>query len=179
LIENFNPQIILESPLVMLRPLRESDFDDLYAVASDPAIWEQHPAKERSNREGFTKFFHEAMQSGSAFLIIDRKSGKPIGSSRYNFNRQVANAIEIGWTFLAKQFWGGEYNGSIKSLMIGHALKHFDYVLFYVDKNNFRSQRAVEKIGGKRISELEGIVLEIKPAASVIFCISKSDRGRS
>lgn len=172
--ENFNSQPTLEDALVILRPLREGDLESLFAVASDPSIWEQHPAKERSQREGFTRFFDEAIQTKSALLILEKQNNEVIGTSRYNFSKESSKAIEIGWTFLAKKYWGGRYNNAIKQLMMAHAFAHFDYVLFYIDVNNFRSQRAVEKLGGKRIIQIEGTTLEIRPGAALAFAIERS-----
>lgn len=171
--EDFNLQPTLKDSLVILQPLKESDFDRLFQVASDPRIWEQHPVKERSNKEGFTKFFSKAIKSKSAFLIIDKKSKEIIGTSRYNLSKESSKAIEIGWTFLAKRFWGGAYNNAIKILMLTHALKYYETALFYVDKNNFRSQKAVEKIGGTRISSINGKEIETRPAASVVYSVDR------
>ena len=172
---DFNLQPTLTNELVILRPLQESDLEDLFDVSSDPKIWDQHPSKERSTREGFTKFFQEAMDTKAAFLILDKKTNEIIGTTRYRLSKESERAIEIGWTFLATKYWGGEYNRSIKKLMLDYAFQKYEVVLFYVDKNNFRSQRAVEKIGGKRISTLDGKVLTIKPHASEIFAIERSD----
>jgi N-acetyltransferase len=176
--EDFDLQPTLEDSLVVLRPLQESDFEGLFLVASDPVIWEQHPAKERSQKDGFSHFFSEAIKSKSAFLIIDKKSNKIIGTSRYNFSKESIRAIEIGWTFLAKEFWGGTYNRAIKNLMLIHAFTHFDLVLFYIDKNNFRSQKAVEKIGAQRITSIDGKRLETRPTASVVYSIQKQQFKR-
>lgn len=173
--EKFNFQPVLENTLVKIRPLKENDFENLYAVASDPEIWEQHPSKERSSREGFKKFFEVALNAHTAFAIIDKKSNEIIGSSRYTLNDQSPKAIEIGYTFLAKKYWGKGYNRSFKLLLMKHAFQHFGYILFCVGEKNFRSQKAVEKLGGKRIHSLEGIVLKEKPLAPVIFCISKKE----
>jgi len=171
--EKFNPQPTLEDSVVILQPLKETDFDQLFEVASDPAIWEQHPSKDRSNKDGFTKWFSEAMKSKSAFLIIDKKSKEIVGTSRYNLSKESSKAIEIGWTFLAKKFWGGTYNKTIKILMLTHAFKHYETVLFYVDENNLRSQKAVEKIGGVRISSINGTKIETRPTASVVYSFER------
>jgi N-acetyltransferase len=56
----------------------------------------------------------------------------------------------------------------MKILMIDHAFQFLDNILFYIDENNLRSQRAVEKMGGKRITALDGVTLERRPIASVI-----------
>ncbi|MDQ0828339.1 RimJ/RimL family protein N-acetyltransferase [Streptomyces achromogenes] len=78
----FDLQPCLSGALVNVRPLSEEDCDDLYAVASDPLVWEQHPAPDRHLREEFTRFFRDALASGGALAVIDRKSGQLIGSSR-------------------------------------------------------------------------------------------------
>ena len=149
-----NWQPTLRGDLLALRPLRAVDHDALYRVASDPLIWEQHPAKERSEPDGFRRFFDESLATGGALLATDAQTGEVIGSSRYFGYDAEKREVEIGWTFLARSRWGGIYNGEMKRLMLDHAFQFVDSVLFLVGPKNFRSQRAVEKIGGVR----EGIV---------------------
>jgi len=148
-----NLQPTLYNNLVLLRPLRSDDFEDLFAVAKDPLIWEQHPIKTRSSLEGFKEFFRDALQSKGTLVIIDRKSQKIIGSSRIKVIRNSKTAIEIGWSFLARKYWGGIYNQSFKKLMIDYLFQNgFEQVIFYIDHDNIRSQRAVEKTGGILLS---------------------------
>jgi RimJ/RimL family protein N-acetyltransferase len=90
------------------------------------------------------------MASGGAFAVIDRRSGRVIGSSRYWGYDEAASEVEIGWTFLERACWGGAYNRDMKRLMVGHALKSVTRVVFLVGLTNARSQRAMEKIGGVR-----------------------------
>lgn len=168
-----NFKAVLEDELVLIRPLLKDDFDALFSISSDPLLWEQHPAKERSTPEGFQKWFEDAMASDKAFFITDKKTGKPVGTSRYNEIKEDPAAIEIGWTFIAREFWGGQYNQAVKKLMMDHAFTHYDKILFFVDRNNFRSQKAVEKLGGKRISELNGQSLGPRTASSVVYCIDR------
>jgi len=148
---SFELQPTLTSEILELRPLRADDFEQLYAVASDPLIWEQHPNSDRCQRDVFRKFFDDALQSGGALIAIDRKDNRVIGSSRFHCYDLERSEIEIGWTFLARSHWGGVYNGEMKRLMLTHAFKFVDNVIFLVDSNNLRSQLAVEKIGGVRI----------------------------
>ena len=61
-----------------------------------------------------------------------------------------AGEVEIGWTFLARSHWGGLYNGEMKRLMIRHAFRFVESVVFLIGPQNLRSQRAVEKIGAVR-----------------------------
>ncbi len=142
-----NLQPNLENELVLLRPLKSLDFEALYEVASDPEIWKLHQNPDRYKKEIFTVFFDGAMASKAAFGIIDKKTNTIIGSSRFRLHNTSDEAVEIGWTFLSKAYWGGTYNTSFKNLMIQHAFQYFRYVLFHVDHKNYRSQRAVQKLG--------------------------------
>lgn len=165
-------QPVLHGELVRLRPLRPDDWEALVAVASDPLIWEQHPAADRYKEDVFRTFFHEALESGGAFVIIDARDGRVIGSSRYHGYDEAARAVEIGWTFLARSHWGGACNGELKQLMLRHAFGFVERVIFLVGPENRRSQRALEKIGavraGSRINERgeESFVYEITAPAS-------------
>jgi N-acetyltransferase len=146
----FDLQPTLTGDLLELKPLEPEDFAELYAVASDPLIWEQHPASDRCKEDVFREFFREALSSGGAFAVIDRGTGRMIGSSRYYGYDEARSEIEIGWTFLARAYWGGVYNAELKALMLRHAFRFVDRVVFLVGPQNFRSQRAMEKIGGIR-----------------------------
>jgi RimJ/RimL family protein N-acetyltransferase len=154
--ELFDLQPRLFGELIEVRPLAADDWKSLFAVASDPLIWEQHPARDRYQEKVFREFFREALETGSAFVVIDRKTDRIIGSSRY-FGSD-AQAVEIGWTFLARAFWGGEYNRELKRLMLDHAFKFVDRVVFVIGVTNFRSQKAIEKIGGVRIGRRDKVV---------------------
>jgi len=141
----------LNGTLVKLRPLREDDYDDLYAVASDPLIWEQHPASDRYKSDVFKTFFRDALGSRGALIVIDTNDGRVIGSSRYHGYDADLGQVEIGWTFLARSHWGGAYNQDIKRLMLQHAFRYVKRVVFRIGVQNMRSQRAIEKIGGIRV----------------------------
>jgi RimJ/RimL family protein N-acetyltransferase len=147
----FDLQPTLQGELLALRPLRTEDFPALYAVASDPLIWEQHPAWDRYKEEVFREFFREAMESDGAFIAIDSTDGRVIGSSRFHGYDDGKSEIEIGWTFLARSHWGGIYNREMKQLMLRHAFRFVNSVIFLVGPQNFRSQGAMEKIGGVRV----------------------------
>jgi len=145
-------QPTLEDSRVILRPLREADFDALYNVANDPLIWEQHPSHDRYKPDVFDAFFRDAMESRGALIVIDKTIGAVIGSSRFKFVTGATSAVDIGWSFLSRDYWGGAYNLSMKTLMIDHAFTVLDEVIFYVGTENIRSRRAVEKIGGVQLT---------------------------
>lgn len=167
----FDLQPTLRGELLVLRPLRAEDFDALYAVASDPLIWEQHPDKTRHQPAGFQTFFREAMASGGALIAIDARTDAVIGSSRFHGYDPDAGEVEIGWTFLARSYWGGRYNGEMKHLMLSHAFRFVGRVVFLVGPHNLRSQRAVERIGGARI----GTRRDAAGRESVVFAIEAAD----
>jgi RimJ/RimL family protein N-acetyltransferase len=137
----------LRGELVELRPIRETDWDALFAVASDPLIWEQHPAHDRWQEPVFREFFRGAIESGGGFVAVDRATGEIIGSTRYHDYKPDEREVEIGWTFLARKYWGGEFNGDMKRIMLAHAFRFVDSVVFTIGRHNVRSRRAVEKIG--------------------------------
>ncbi len=166
----FDLQPVLKGELLHLRPLRVSDFDDLLAVASDPLIWEQHPNPDRWKEEEFRIFFRDALESGGALIASDATDGRIIGSSRFHGYNPERSEIEIGWTFLARSCWGGRHNGEMKRLMLHHAFRFVNRVLFLIGPLNLRSRRAVEKIGGVAVGSRvdaggrESIVYQITPA---------------
>ncbi|RKN46316.1 GNAT family N-acetyltransferase [Micromonospora endolithica] len=146
----FDLQPVLRGDLVGVRPLRSADFDELYQVARDPLIWEQHPVKDRYRYEVFTRFFAESLASGGA-LAVTSAAGDIIGSSRFHGYDQWRSEVEIGWTFLARSYWGGQANGQLKTSMVGHAFRFVERVVFLVGPDNRRSQRALEKVGAVRV----------------------------
>jgi RimJ/RimL family protein N-acetyltransferase len=163
-LEDFLLQPFLSGEFVELRPLKPEDWEAVFAVASDPAIWEQHPARDRYKAEVFRKFFDGALESGGAFVVVDRATQKVIGSTRYCGYDAAKSEIEIGWTFLAGSHWGGKYNGEMKRLMLAHAFQFVESVVLLVGPENIRSRRAVERIGGiladRRSADLDGTTVE-------------------
>jgi RimJ/RimL family protein N-acetyltransferase len=156
--ELFDLQPRLVGELIEVRPLAADDWEGLFAVAADPLIWEQHPAGDRYQEDVFREFFREALETGSAFVVIDQKTDRIIGSSRYFGFDPEQSVVEIGWTFLARAYWGGYYNGELKRLMLDHAFRFVERVLFVIGVTNFRSQKAVEKIGGVRVARRDKVV---------------------
>lgn len=171
---HFDLQPNLEGELIELRPLTPEDWDDLFSVASDPLIWEQHPESDRYKEEVFRTFFKDALESGGAFVVIDNKSQQIIGSTRFHGYDPEKSEVEIGWTFLARTYWGGQYNREMKQLMLAHAFKFVEYVVFLVGKNNIRSQKATEKIGAIKSGMVEKVYGNRPPSLNVRYVIRKS-----
>ncbi len=170
----FESQPVLGGDLISVRPLRPDDYAELYAVAADPLIWEQHPVSDRHEEAGFQLFFREALASGGAMVVIDARTQRIIGSSRFHGYDEQRSEVEIGWTFLARPYWGGVYNGELKTLMLRHAFQFVTNVVFLVGPRNLRSQRALEKIGAVR----EGSRTDAGGRDSYVYQITSSAFAR-
>jgi RimJ/RimL family protein N-acetyltransferase len=171
---SFDLQPRLKGDLIELRPIAPNDWDDLFAIASDPLIWEQHPESDRYKEEVFKNFFEGALKSGGAFVVIDAKTQQIIGSTRFHGYDPQKSEIEIGWTFLARKYWGGRYNAEMKQLMLSHAFKYVENVVFFVGETNIRSQRATEKIGAIKGGTATKVYGNRPPSLNIKYSIRKS-----
>jgi len=176
---SFDLQPHLKGELVELRPLTPEHWDDLFAVASDPLIWEQHPESDRYKEDIFKIFFEGALESGGAFVVIDKKTGQIIGSTRFHGYDPKKSEIEIGWTFLARKYWGGRYNAEMKQLMLRHAFKFVENVVFFVGVDNIRSQRATEKIGAIKWGISEKIYGNRPPSLNIKYVVKRDPQPRN
>jgi len=166
----FELQPVLTGELIKLRPLRLEDYAALFLAASDALIWEQHPDSERYKENVFKGYFDSAIECGGALVVLDALTNEVIGSSRYYGLDEKTSEIEIGWTFLTTKYWGGTYNRELKKLMLDHAFKYIEHVVFFVGPNNLRSRKAVEKIGAIYIDTRSRF-----GGDSVVYRLSKSD----
>jgi RimJ/RimL family protein N-acetyltransferase len=147
-------QPLLQNELIQLQPLKESDFERLYAVASDPLVWEQHPNKNRYQQEAFQNYFEGAMQSKGAMLILDKATGEVSGCSRFYDYSENDSSVFIGYTFFGRKFWGRQYNPASKQLMLGYAFQYVNTVKFHIGATNIRSQIAIGRIGAVKTKEV-------------------------
>jgi RimJ/RimL family protein N-acetyltransferase len=170
---NWQPTLI--GPSFKLRPLLESDFKELHLAASDPLIWEVHPDRLRHTLERFQIYFDSGIKSQGALAIFDQATGKMVGSSRFSEHSLQTSSVEIGYTFLTRDYWGGKYNRELKTLMLNYAFQFVDTVYFVVGNTNFRSQKAMAKIGGILIQDTTGLHISGDLRTSVVFKIQKSN----
>jgi RimJ/RimL family protein N-acetyltransferase len=159
----FELQPVLKGELIELRPLKPDDWDELFAVASDSLIWEQHPEPDRYKENVFRVFFQGALECGGAFVIIDRKTQQIIGSTRFYGYDPEKSEIEIGWTFLARKYWGGRYNAEMKRLLLTHAFKFVENVVFFVGEENVRSEGLWKKLARSKSERLRGRTEVVRP----------------
>ena len=166
-------QPVLEGERLLLRPLQAEDWDALFAVASDREIWAIHPAHDRWQEPVFRAFFDDALANRGAVAVIDRSSGAIVGSSRWQGHEsEDGGSVEIGWTFLARSHWGGQFNPELKRLMLAHAFTHVRRVVFHVGEANLRSRRALEKIGARLTDERDVILMAGREVRHIIYEIT-------
>lgn len=151
---NNNFQPTLQNEFILMQPLKNSDFESLFAVASDPLIWEQHPNKNRYQLEAFQNYFDGAMQSNGAMLVIDKFTNEIVGCSRFYDYSETEQSVFIGYTFLARKFWGNGYNPAMKKLMINYTFQFADVILFHIGATNIRSQIAIGRVGATKRREV-------------------------
>ena len=168
---NFQPQ--LQNELIKARPLLPSDFEGLYAAASDPLIWEQHPNKFRYQRPDFENYFKGAIESGGAFLVTNAQTNEIIGSSRYSDYNAATNTVSIGYTFFSRHCWGKGFNYALKNLMLAHIFQFVDTVTFYIGAVNMRSQISIERYGAIKTGEAETAYYGEAAKIDFIYTITK------
>ncbi|MGY3052503.1 RimJ/RimL family protein N-acetyltransferase [Pedobacter sp. UYEF25] len=170
---SLNIQPTLANEKVMLCPLQEKDFDDIYAVASDPKVWEQHPNKDRWKLEVFKVFFDGAMQSKGAFKIVNKADGKVIGCTR--FYDHTENEILIGYTFYGTAYWGKGFNNAVKTLMLDYIFQFAKTVYFHVGADNIRSQIAIGRLGATKIAEEEVAYFGEQPKLNGVYRLTHEE----
>jgi RimJ/RimL family protein N-acetyltransferase len=168
---NWQPQ--LSGRLIELRPMMVEDFEALFLVASDPLIWEQHPDRHRYKRERFEIFFRSGMDSKGALIITDKGDGAIVGSSRYSNWDSEKSVVEVGFTFLARKYWANGYNSEVKQLMLDYAFRFVDLISFYVGESNFRSQKAVLKLGAVEVKRVSSHQVGGETRSSIFYELNK------
>ncbi len=171
----FSIQTPLENDKVRLYPLQETDFEPLFALASDPKVWEQHPNKDRWKEDVFRIFFDGAMQSKGAFKIVDKVTGAVAGCTRFYDYDEKENTILIGYTFYAVPFWGTGINPSVKKLMMDYAFQYVDAIDFHIGATNYRSQIAISRLGVTKIAEENIAYHGETPKLNFIYRVRKQD----
>jgi|HubBroStandDraft_1064217.scaffolds.fasta_scaffold00076_56 RimJ/RimL family protein N-acetyltransferase len=172
----FDYQPILTGSLVDMRPVTAADWEALYAIGSDPKVWELHPHADRYIEANFRAYFADGLASGGALVALCRATGAVAGWSRYSAEFAEPDEIEIGWTFLGRQYWGGSYNRDMKTIMLAHAFRFVPQVILRIGEHNLRSRRAAEKIGAKLIDRAPPAGAVASMAGGVVYyAIARGD----
>jgi hypothetical protein len=99
--------------------------------------------------------------------IIDIESGEIVGTSSYYTPPDLPGSIAIGFTFLVRAKWGGDFNRELKRLMMEHAFKACEIVYFHIAPSNLRSQKATMKLGAVHLYDAE---LKISATPALAKC---------
>ena len=170
-----NLQPSLQNELIIAIPLQQSHFESLYAAASDPLIWEQHPNRNRWQRTEFENYFKGAMESHGALLVMDAQTMEIIGCSRYYDFDIEKGSISIGYTFFVRNHWGSRYNYALKNLMLDHIFQYTGRVNFYIGAQNKRSQISLERLGAAKTGEEETAYYGEAPKLDFVYAIAKEN----
>ena len=171
---NSDLDLCLQNNVVVLKPLQRQHFDSLFLVASDKLLWEQHPNPERYKLDHFTTFFEGALASDNAFLIFEKSTNEIIGCTRFYDYNEADKSVFIGYTFIARKFWGKGLNQQVKKVMIAHAFKNIDKILFHIGSENTRSQIAISRTGAIKIAEQLVEYFGEPPKLNFVYEISKN-----
>jgi len=169
----FSLQPVLETATLRLLPLQADDFKDLYAVAADPRIWEQHPNKDRWQEPAFTTFFEGALQSKGAFKIVDKVTGATLGSTRFYDYNPEDKSIFIGYTFYGTSSWGKGINPAVKALLLDYVFEFVETVRFHIGADNVRSQMAIQRLGATKVAEQEVTYYGEQPKLNFVYELTK------
>jgi RimJ/RimL family protein N-acetyltransferase len=149
--------IVLEGRVVRLEPLRLEHAKDLAAVACDEDIWRYMPLATPESIDDVRALIADALakaRDGSEvpFATVLRASGRAVGSTRYIDIRRAHRGLEIGWTWVGREWQRTAVNTECKLLQLAHAFEDLGAlrVQLKTDARNVRSQRAIERIGAQR-----------------------------
>lgn len=155
---NYSPT--LENDCVKLSPLTLDNFHELIPIASQEKLVQYSPSaiETPESLKNYVQIALEQKSKGTSipFIIFDKKKQHYAGSTRYmNINGKY-KTLEIGSTWIGREFQGTGLNTTMKQLMLSHAFNTMDFekVEFRVDERNIVSRKAVEKLG----CTLEGIL---------------------
>lgn len=153
--------ITLEGTHVILKPLTIEHAPELFEAGQDDEVWRYLSIAKPHNLVEMQAFIHGALSQQAAghrlpFAIIDKESGRAIGTTSYLEIQPQNKGIEIGWTWLGKAYWRSPRNTECKYLLLTHAFEaqRAIRVQLKTDSRNNISQNAIQRIGGVK----EGIL---------------------
>jgi RimJ/RimL family protein N-acetyltransferase len=155
---DFNPQPIeLDGAAVKLVPMTEDHAEGLLAAGENRAIWKYMPIKPPVTVDDYTLMIRGALKARDEegdvpFTIIHKEDDKIVGSTRFIDVRKEHKGLEIGWTWLSTDYWQTAVNTECKYLLFCHAFDDLGAIRVQLktDSRNERSQKAIQRIGGKR-----------------------------
>ncbi|MGD3109653.1 GNAT family N-acetyltransferase [Streptomyces sp. YGL11-2] len=144
---------VLENAHLLVRPVTEADREPVRAIAMDPDIWRYFVSAVETDAD-FEKFFDACLADQAAgrrvvFVIIDKADGRVAGSMSYGNMAEADARLEIGWSWLGRDFRGQGINRWAKYLLLQHAFEqlHAERVEFKTDILNTQARRGLRNIG--------------------------------
>ena len=148
-----NP-ILLKGDSVRLEPLSQEHAQGLFNRGQETADWAHMPRTCFVDMADTRQWIDEALQAPGQipFAIVETGKNKAVGSTRFINIRPEHRCVEIGWTWLGKEWQRTAVNTEVKQLLLSHAFERLGCVRveFKTDGRNLRSQRALERIGATR-----------------------------
>ncbi len=165
----------LEGEKVRLKPLTEEYFDELIGLSHEEIIWTYMPVNGTDN-EKLRAALNEALLKRDKgeqypFVVINKDTGKVMGSTRYlHINAEHRN-LEIGYTWYLPEYWGKGYNEECKYLLLKYCFEELKTIRVQIitSSKNLRSQKAIERIGGKFEGVLRNVVIRNGDKRSVAY----------
>jgi N-acetyltransferase len=147
--------VILEGRFVRLEPLTAEHTTGLAEIGLDEDLWKWIPTPVRTLEEMRayvqTALAEQANGSALPFALIERTSGRTIGSTRYGNIERTHYRLEIGWTWVARQWQRSPINTEAKYLLLRHAFETLKCIRVELktDSLNERSRAAILRIGAR------------------------------
>lgn len=147
--------VTLEGRYVRLEPLTSEHTTGLAEVGLDEDLWKWIPAPVRTPEEMSayvqTALSEQANGSALPFALIEKTSGRTIGSTRYGNIERAHHRVEIGWTWVAKQWQRSAINTEAKYLLLRHAFETLQCIRVELktDSLNERSRAAILRVGAR------------------------------
>jgi len=152
---NFSDTIILENERVLLRPLAESDLEFLKAPALDDSSIFRYSLSQVKDEDSLKEYIETALKERAAsfryaLIIFDKETGGYAGSTSFANISNKDQRLEIGWTWMGKQWQRSGLNRQCKFLLLRYAFEvlGFERVELKTDERNEQSRTAIQKIGG-------------------------------
>lgn len=146
-------QKILQSKELILRPIKKTDFDEMWRLTQNPDHWVYFTA-DLSKKEHLMNWILSAAKAMEnkerlAFTILDNSSQKIIGSTSLGNYSERDKRIEIGWTWLAEEYCGSGINQKVKLLLLKYCFAELDLerVECKTDVLNIAARKGLKKAG--------------------------------
>lgn len=176
-----NFDLSLEDDIVVLRPLTRDYFSELKELAADPELW-KYFTHDLSNSDGFEAWCLPALSSERLqFVVIEKATGNIVGSTALgNFSARDGR-IEIGWTWLGRNYQGQGFNQSMKKLLLTYCFEslNLERVEFKTDVLNIAARKALRNINAIEEGVLRSHTLMTKGRRrdTIYYSILRSEWG--